>query len=52
MKASHTAVIKEEIGWWIDWIGEVPGIIYQEKTRQERIAAFRGTLPAPRLETP
>jgi predicted RNase H-like HicB family nuclease len=32
MKNEYTAVIKEEDGWWVGWIEEVPGVNCQEKT--------------------
>ena len=32
MKNQYTAVIKQVNGWWIEWIEEVPGVNYQERT--------------------
>lgn len=44
MKANYTAVVKEEAGWWIGWIEEVPGVNCQEKTRDELVESLRITL--------
>jgi predicted RNase H-like HicB family nuclease len=41
---TFTAVIKEDGGWWIGWIEEVPGVNCQEPTRDELIEALRVTL--------
>lgn len=44
MKANYTAVVKEDAGWWIGWVEEVPGVNCQEKTREELIESLRVTL--------
>jgi predicted RNase H-like HicB family nuclease len=44
MKANYTAVVKEDAGWWIGWIEEVPGVNCQEKTRDELVESLRITL--------
>ena len=44
MKAKYTAVVKEDGGWWIGWIEEVPGVNCQEKTRDELVESLRVTL--------
>ena len=44
MKANYTAVVKEDAGWWIGWIEEVPGVNCQEKTRNELVESLRVTL--------
>ena len=44
MKANYTAIVKEDSGWWIGWIEEVPGVNCQEKTRDELIESLRVTL--------
>lgn len=44
MKAKYTAVVKEDAGWWIGWVEEVPGVNCQEKTRGELIESLRVTL--------
>jgi predicted RNase H-like HicB family nuclease len=35
MKNKYTAVIKQDSGWWIGWIEEIPGVNSQGKTRAE-----------------
>ncbi|MFQ5597408.1 MAG: type II toxin-antitoxin system HicB family antitoxin [Nitrospiria bacterium] len=32
MKNEYTAVVKQEGGWWVGWIEEVPGVNCQERT--------------------
>ncbi len=45
MRNTFTAVIKkEEKGWWIGWIEEVPGVNCQEKTREELMKTLSVTL--------
>lgn len=44
MKASYTAVLKEDSGCWIGWVEEVPGVNCQEATRAELIESLRVTL--------
>lgn len=44
MNASYTAVMKQDAGWWIGWIEEVPGVNCQEATRDELIESLRATL--------
>ncbi len=44
MGREFTAVIKEDAGWWIGWIEEVPGINCQERTRDELIETLKVTL--------
>ena len=44
MKANYTAVIKEDAGWWIGWVAEVPGVNCQEQTRGELVESLRVTL--------
>ena len=36
MKREFTALIKQDNGWWIGWIEEIPGVNSQGKTRQEQ----------------
>lgn len=40
----YTAVIKQDGGWWIGWIEEVPGVNCQELTRDELLETLRITL--------
>jgi hypothetical protein len=44
MANTYTAVTKQDGGWWIGWIEEVPGVNCQERTRQELVASLRTTL--------
>jgi predicted RNase H-like HicB family nuclease len=44
MNQNYTAVIKEDAGWWIGWIEEVPGVNCQEKTREELLESLGVTL--------
>lgn len=41
---TYTAILKEDSGWWIGWIEEVPGVNCQEATREELIDTLRVTL--------
>jgi len=44
MDSEYTAVVKHEGDWWIGWIGEVPGVNCQERTRPELIESLQVTL--------
>ena len=44
MKNEYTAVVKEEAGWWIGRIEEVPGVNCQEKTYEELKESLEITL--------
>ena len=44
MRSSYTAVVKQDAGWWIGWIEEVPGANCQEATRSELLETLRVTL--------
>lgn len=44
MNQPYTAVIKEDAGWWIGWIEEVPGVNCQEKSREELLESLKITL--------
>ena len=44
MKNTFTAVIKQDAGWWIGWIEEVPGVNCQSKTRAGLVRSLRVTL--------
>jgi len=41
---TYTAVVKQDNGWWLGWIEEVPGVNCQEKTREELINTLKVTL--------
>jgi predicted RNase H-like HicB family nuclease len=44
MKNKYTAVIKQDSGWWIGWIEEIPGVNCQGKTRAELKKNLRSAL--------
>jgi predicted RNase H-like HicB family nuclease len=44
MKSTFTAVIKQDSGWWIGWIEEVPGVNAQERTKEALLASLREIL--------
>ena len=44
MQQTYTAVVKQDEGWWIGWIEEVPGVNCQEATREELLESLRVTL--------
>ena len=44
MSQTYTAVIKQDNGWWIGWIEEVPGVNCQGETRDELVENLRSAL--------
>ena len=44
MANTYTAVTKRDGDWWIGWIGEVPGVNCQERTREELLDSLKATL--------
>ena len=44
MKNAYTAVVKQDDGWWVGWIQEIPGVNCQERTKEELIESLRVTL--------
>lgn len=44
MNAEYTAVLKQEDGWWIGWIEEIPGVNCQERTRDDLVASLKEVL--------
>jgi predicted RNase H-like HicB family nuclease len=44
MQNTYTAVVKEDDGWWIGWIEEIPGVNCQERTQEELLESLRVTL--------
>jgi hypothetical protein len=44
MANTYTAVMKQDGGWWIGWIEEVPGVNCQERTREILLYSLRTTL--------
>lgn len=44
MKAVYTAITKEDNGWWIGWIEELPGVNAQELTKEALMTSLREIL--------
>jgi predicted RNase H-like HicB family nuclease len=44
MNRHYTAVIKQDGGWWIGWVEEIPGVNCQGKTRAELQKNLRSAL--------
>jgi len=44
MRNKYTAIVKEDAGWWIGWIQEIPGVNCQELSRSELLETLRITL--------
>ena len=44
MQNTYTAVIKQDEGWWIGWIQEIPGVNCQEGTKEELLESLKVTL--------
>ena len=44
MKRTFNAVIKQDEGWWIGWVEEIPGVNSQGKTRAELLKNLRSAL--------
>jgi predicted RNase H-like HicB family nuclease len=44
MENKYTAVIKQDDGWWIGWVEEIPGVNCQEKTKEQLMETLRITL--------
>ena len=44
MKNRFNAVIKQDAGWWIGWVEEIPGVNCQGKTRAELLKNLRSAL--------
>ena len=40
----YTAVIKQDGGWWIGWIEELPGVNGQERSQAELIESLKSGL--------
>jgi predicted RNase H-like HicB family nuclease len=38
---SYTAIYKQDGDFWIGWIGEVPGVNAQERTKDELLASLK-----------
>jgi predicted RNase H-like HicB family nuclease len=44
MKRPFNAIIKQDDGWWIGWVEEIPGVNSQGKTRAELLKNLRSAL--------
>jgi predicted RNase H-like HicB family nuclease len=44
MKREFTAVIKQDEGWWIGWLEEIPGVNSQSKTKGELLKNLKSAL--------
>jgi len=44
MQQTYTAVVKQDAGWWIGWIEEVPGVNAQERSREDLLESLRVAL--------
>lgn len=44
MNRNFPAVIKQDEGWWIGWIEEIPGVNSQGLTREELLGNLRSAL--------
>jgi predicted RNase H-like HicB family nuclease len=44
MKREFTAIIKQDQGWWIGWVEEIPGVNSQGKTKAELKKNLRSAL--------
>jgi predicted RNase H-like HicB family nuclease len=43
-KRCFTTVIKQNSGWWIGWVQEIPGVNCQGKTRAELVKNLQSAL--------
>ncbi len=44
MRNRYTAIVKQDEGWWIGWIEEIPGVICQERRKEELVESLKITL--------
>ena len=44
MNSSYTAITKQDNGWWIGWVEEVPGVNAQERTKEALLVSLREIL--------
>jgi predicted RNase H-like HicB family nuclease len=44
MKREFTAVIKQDAGWWIGWVEEIPGVNSQGKTKAELLKNLKSAI--------
>ncbi len=41
MSIEYTAIITKDGGWWLGWIGEIPGANAQERTKEELLISLK-----------
>jgi len=44
MKREFNALIKQDAGWWIGWVAEIPGVNSQGKTKAELLENLKSAL--------
>ncbi len=44
MKREFTAVIKQDEGWWIGWVEDIPGVNSQSKTKAELLKNLKSAI--------
>jgi predicted RNase H-like HicB family nuclease len=44
MSAIHTAITKQDSGWWVGWVQELPGVNAQERTKQALLLSLKEIL--------
>jgi predicted RNase H-like HicB family nuclease len=44
MNSSYTAITKQDNGWWIGWVEELPGVNAQERTKEALLVSLREVL--------
>ena len=44
MKRTFNAIVKQDEGWWIGWVEEIPGVNSQGKSRAELLKNLRSAL--------
>jgi predicted RNase H-like HicB family nuclease len=44
MNSSYTAITKQDNGWWIGWVEELPGVNAQEQTKEALLVSLREIL--------
>ena len=44
MKREFRAVIKQDEGWWIGWVEEIPGVNSQGKTKAELLKNLKSAI--------
>jgi predicted RNase H-like HicB family nuclease len=44
MNSSYTAITKQDNGWWIGWVEELPGVNAQERTKEALLVSLREIL--------